>query len=189
MCQWLQKHSPDRYEKRCDRMTGMFTNFYESFSRDDCGYFNPDIKNGGPNPDETMRGMRIPKNPKSRRVLRERQNRSRREDESSFDSAEYYADIEYESEEMTNEDLEYLDGCDGTETGALAEFCKDDGSIMKVSCIKLQYFCNRNFRLQPFSTTKAIFFKKTILVSCSKRKQEIEKSACNHNQMVQAIHF
>ena len=134
MCQWLEKHAPDRYEKRCDRMTGMFNGYYESFSRSDCGYYNPDLKNGGPNPDQSMRGMRIPKNPKSRRVLRERQNRSRREDE-TFDSAEYYADVEYESEEMTNEDLEYLDGCDGTETGALAEFCKDDGSIMKVSAV------------------------------------------------------
>jgi len=161
MCHWLQKHSPNKHEKRCDRMTGMFNGFYESFSRDDCGYFNPDLKNGGPNPDETMRGMRIPKNPKSRRVLRERQNRSRREDESSFDSAEYYADVEYESEEMTNEDLEYLDGCDGTETGALAEFCKDDGSIMKVSCIKLQHFCNRNFRLQSFIAAKRSLFLKT----------------------------
>ena len=85
MCQWLEKHAPDRYEKRCDRMTGMFNGYYESFSRSDCGYYNPDLKNGGPNPDQSMRGMRIPKNPKSRRVLRERQNRSRREDE-TFDS-------------------------------------------------------------------------------------------------------
>ena len=138
MCQWLQKHAPDRYEKRCDRMTGMFNGYYESFSRSDCGYYNPDLKNGGPNPDQSMRGMRIPKNPKSRRVLRERQNRSRREDDETFDSAEYYADVEYESEDMTNEDLEYLDGCDGTETGALAEFCKDDGSIMKVSFFKYE---------------------------------------------------
>ena len=137
MCHWLQSHNPDKSDIRCDRMTNMFTRFYDSFSREDCGYFNPDVKNGGPNPDVTMKGMRIPKNPKSRRVMRERLNRSKRSDDESLDDESSddsfnYADIEYETDEMTNEDMEYLDGCDGTETGALAEFCKDDGSIMKV---------------------------------------------------------
>ena len=64
--------------------------------------------------------------------MRERLNRSKRSDDESSDDSFNYADIEYETDEMTNEDMEYLDGCDGTETGALAEFCKDDGSIMKV---------------------------------------------------------
>lgn len=136
MCQWVEEFSPERrfvWKHRCERMTGMFNGFYESFERLDCGYYNPDIKYGGPNPDESMKGMRIPKNPKSRSIMRPRQIRNRREDESSssFDSDKYYADVEYESEEMTNEEVEYLDGCDGTETGHLAEFCVDEGHLVK----------------------------------------------------------
>lgn len=136
MCIWLQKYSPKRYNNRCDRMTGMYERFYESFSRDDCGFYNPDIKNGGPNPDPSMKGMRIPKNPKSRRVMRERIVRGRRSDknESSDPITEYYADIEYDdsTSEMTAEDIEYLEECEGNETGFLAELCsKDDGAIMK----------------------------------------------------------
>ena len=56
-----------------------------------------------------MRGMRPAKNPKARNAFKARQIRSRRD-------AEDY--------EPNDEDYEALEDCDGTETGAVGEFCK-----------------------------------------------------------------
>ena len=70
-----------------------------------------------------MRGMRPAKNPKARNAFKARQIRSRRSDEDN-----------YEPEE---EDFEALEDCDGTETGALKEFCEEgqDDAVSRVSIV------------------------------------------------------
>ena len=83
-----------------------------------------------------MRGMRPAKNPKARSsyVPRKVNSRRRRSDE------------DFETNE---EDLLALDECDGTETGALAEFCQEDsdadGEIgMRVS-LSFVFFTTRSY--------------------------------------------
>lgn len=114
LCGWFNQNvGGAKSERMCDRLTAQIEQYDNAFNRPTCAYFNPDVKHGGPNPDETMRGMRPAKNPKARSsyVPRKVNSRRRRSDE------------DFETNE---EDLLALDECDGTETGALAEFCQED---------------------------------------------------------------
>ena len=68
-----------------------------------------------------MRGMRQAKNPNAKSKFVERAiERFRREDDD-----EDYSDYD-------DEDFEALEECDGTETGALAEFCTEE-NVARVS--------------------------------------------------------
>lgn len=82
----------------CTRVSRMMSNFDSAFRRDQCAFFSPAIKNGGPDP-ALVAGQRKPRNQNAKRELVERRVRSRR-------SA--------------------LDECDGSEQGAMRAFCELD---------------------------------------------------------------
>jgi len=112
LCGWFNQNvGGAKADRMCDRLTSQIEQYDGAFNRPTCAFFDPSVKNGGPNPDESMRGMRPAKNPKARNAFKARQIRSRRSDEDN-----------YEPEE---EDFEALEDCDGTETGALKEFCEE----------------------------------------------------------------
>jgi len=115
LCKWFKDNVDGaKAERMCDRLTNQIEQYDEAFNRPTCAYFDPSVKHGGPNPDESMRGMRQAKNPKARSAFKPRQIRSRR-------------DAEDEDEDAI--DAEALEDCDGTETGAVAELCKETRSV------------------------------------------------------------
>lgn len=114
ICRWVSDNIPTEYGSRvCDRFTNQIEHYNQSFQRPQCSYFDPSVKHGGPNPDQSMRGMRPAKNPKSRATHVPRRQRKRRSDSDE--------DLDFD-----DEDLMALDDCDGTETGVAAEFCAMD---------------------------------------------------------------
>lgn len=133
VCNWLNKHSSKNSEARCERMSVMYQRFFDSFQREECGFYDPKIKRGGPNPDKTMRGFRKPKNIKAKVEKRERITRTRRQAIGAEQEKFLSSDVEVtllddDFDVLTDEDYENIDGCDGTEEGEMAEFCADDES-------------------------------------------------------------
>ena len=53
ICRWTQAnvHS-GKGHRVCERVTHQLTNYNDSFQRPQCAFFDPDVKHGGPNPDE-----------------------------------------------------------------------------------------------------------------------------------------
>lgn len=112
MCRWLKEvlgADSNKAARTCNRITDMVYSHEETFTQKSCSYYNPDVKNGGPNPDPAASGSR--RNKEGEWVPR----RTRREDAVSVD------DIDWE---ITDEDEEAYDDCDGTETGEMKEFCE-----------------------------------------------------------------
>jgi len=115
LCKWFNDNvGGAKADRMCDRLTNQIEQYDDAFNRPTCAFFDPSIKNGGPNPDESMRGMRPAKNPKARSAFKPRQIRSRRDAE----------EIEFE-----DEDYEALEDCDGSEEGQVAELCKQPRSV------------------------------------------------------------
>jgi len=112
MCRWLvDVIGGNKAARTCNRITDMVYKHEETFVTRECSYYNPEVKNGGPNPDPDMEGMRPATNPNAKKDFVPR--RERREDN------EGEVDLE-----ITAEDEEAYDDCDGTETGELKEFCE-----------------------------------------------------------------
>lgn len=112
MCRWLRDvlgAESGKAARTCNRVTDMVFKFEETFTTKSCAFYDPNVKNGGPNPDPAAQGNR--KNKFGEWVPR----RTRREASVSVD------DIDWE---ISDEDEEAYDDCDGTETGAMKEFCE-----------------------------------------------------------------
>jgi len=125
LCGWFKQNSPElmteaKAERMCARVTNQVYHYNDIFLSKECSYFDPAVRFGGPNPDPNMRGMRQSKNPNAKSKFVERAiERFRREDDD-----EDYSDYD-------DEDFEALEECDGTETGALAEFCTEENVARK----------------------------------------------------------
>jgi len=113
MCSWMASNvEENKAQRMCNRFSSQMEKYSETFERETCAFFDPAVKNGGPNPDESMRGMRPAKNPNAKNKFVQR--RLRRDD-----------DDEEEDEDAV--DQQALEDCDGTETGAFAQFCQTEG--------------------------------------------------------------
>merc|ERR1711915_872465 len=78
MCKWTNDYlNGPKSDRVCSRITQMMENFNDSFNRQSCAFFDPQVKFGGPNPNPDLKGMRLAKNPnaKSRYVSRSIRNR------------------------------------------------------------------------------------------------------------------
>merc|ERR1712037_949217 len=75
LCNWSTSGLPEgKSDRFCTRMTDFINQLDEAFNREQCAFYDPNVKNGGPNPDEEMRGMveRKNKNAKGRSAYRPR---------------------------------------------------------------------------------------------------------------------
>lgn len=76
MCNWAVEYLDDGKAGRiCERYTDMIYRLENSFERETCSYFNPEVKFGGPNPDENMSGKVPAKNPNAKNPTRARRLR------------------------------------------------------------------------------------------------------------------
>merc|ERR1711979_122440 len=58
MCNWAESYMTESKGSRfCDRYTNMIYRLNDSFGREQCRFFDPSVKFGGPNPDDSMVGM------------------------------------------------------------------------------------------------------------------------------------
>merc|ERR1719187_2239373 len=103
MCKWADDFLPEGKSGRfCERYTTMIFRLDETFGRDQCAFFDPSVKHGGPNPDAAMTGMREAKNPNAKAPTKPR--RLRRSDDD-------------------------LDVCDGKNESECNEFCKAEDDL------------------------------------------------------------
>jgi hypothetical protein len=76
MCNWADEYLVEGKAGRfCIRYTDMIFRLEKAFERDICAYYNPEIKFGGPNPDENMSGKVSAKNPNAKKPTRARRLR------------------------------------------------------------------------------------------------------------------
>jgi hypothetical protein len=98
MCNWadtyLAEGTADRF---CKRYTEMIYRLDKSFERPQCAFFDPSVKFGGPNPDETMRGLVPAKNPNAKNPHKSR--RLRRSDD-DVDACDGKSESECDNEAM-----------------------------------------------------------------------------------------
>lgn len=109
MCKFVGNEFTHQHKanKACNRVSHVAQK-YTGFLKRGCSYFEPEVKNGGPNPDKTKTGMRyVPR----KDVWVKRRNRR--------DLIENVFDDESSSGEF--DDVE----CDGNETGFSAELCAE----------------------------------------------------------------
>ena len=53
LCKWFNDNvGGAKADRMCDRLTNQIEQYDDAFSRPTCAFFDPSIKNGGPNPDE-----------------------------------------------------------------------------------------------------------------------------------------
>lgn len=118
MCGWLGDNLESKMGDRiCNRFTKMIFNYNDVFSKDQCSYFDPMVKHGGPHPDPAMHGVRPAKNPNAKKAYRQRRVRRDDDDESDEDE-EALLDTE----------------CDGSETDEkLIAVCKAGSEKRTVS--------------------------------------------------------
>jgi len=115
MCRWLKEvfgADSKKAARTCNRITDMVYSHEETFTQKSCSFYDPEVKNGGPNPDPAASGKR--RNKEGDWVPR----RTRRQAAVPVD------EIDFEDED---EDEEAFDDCDGTETAPhLKEWCTPD---------------------------------------------------------------
>ena len=61
MCRWLKEvlgADSNKAARTCNRITDMVYSHEETFTQKSCSFYNPDVKNGGPNPDPAASGNR-----------------------------------------------------------------------------------------------------------------------------------
>merc|ERR1719394_1039799 len=75
-----------------------------AFERDQCSYFNPDVKFGGPNPDPNMVGKVKAKNPNAKNPTKSRRLRRQADKEDE--------DCEIDDDECNEAALDGIDQCD-----------------------------------------------------------------------------
>jgi len=76
MCNWAESYMEDgKSSKFCKRYTNMIYRLNDSFGREQCRFFDPSVKFGGPNPDESMEGMVAAKNPNAKNPTKARRLR------------------------------------------------------------------------------------------------------------------
>jgi len=114
MCRWVRDVfgvDSAKAARVCNRITDTVYRHEATFVNKDCAYYNPDVPKGGPNPDPNAEGNR--KNKDGDWVPR----RLRRQASISDEETDW---------DITDEDEEAYDDCDGTETGEMKEFCEND---------------------------------------------------------------
>ena len=80
MCNWADTYLDEGMADRfCVRYTEMIYRLDRSFERPQCAFFDPDVRFGGPNPDESMSGQTHSKNPNAKNPTKSR--RLRRSDD------------------------------------------------------------------------------------------------------------
>ena len=53
LCKWFNDNvGGAKADRMCDRLTNQIEQYDNAFNRPTCAFFDPSIKNGGPNPDE-----------------------------------------------------------------------------------------------------------------------------------------
>ena len=53
LCKWFNDNvGGAKADRMCDRLTNQIEQYDDAFNRPTCAFFDPSIKNGGPNPDE-----------------------------------------------------------------------------------------------------------------------------------------
>ena len=61
MCRWLRDvlgAESGKAARTCNRVTDMVFKFEETFTTKSCAFYDPNVKNGGPNPDPAAQGNR-----------------------------------------------------------------------------------------------------------------------------------
>merc|ERR1712176_553660 len=70
MCNWAESYMTESKGSRfCERYTNMIYRLNDSFGREQCRFFDPSVKFGGPNPDETDEMPTIPQMTPVEKVL------------------------------------------------------------------------------------------------------------------------
>lgn len=123
MCSWLDDNvGGTKADRMCSRFSKQISQYDSAFDRETCAFYDPDVKNGGPNPDQSMKGLRAPKNPNSKREFVERRLRRDADDE----------------EEASDD---HLEECDGTETNEdLIKFCENETRSVTPQARKLKRY-------------------------------------------------
>merc|ERR1712110_569848 len=102
---YLEEGTSDRF---CIRYTEMIHRLDKTFERPQCAFFDPSVKFGGPNPDESMRGKVDAKNPNAKNPHKSRRLRRSDDDVNACDGAATEGDcddIAMEGLECSDEDL------------------------------------------------------------------------------------
>ena len=61
MCRWLKEvfgADSKKAARTCNRITDMVYSHEETFTQKSCSFYDPEVKNGGPNPDPAASGKR-----------------------------------------------------------------------------------------------------------------------------------
>lgn len=66
-------------DRLCGRVTRLIEQLSETFKRETCSFYDPSVRNGGPNPDESVRGLN--RFDKPRRVRRELEEEAESEED------------------------------------------------------------------------------------------------------------
>jgi len=123
MCKWAADFLPEGKAGRfCDRYTTMIFRLDDTFGRDQCKFFDPSVKHGGPNPDADMAGMREAKNPNAKAPTKPRRLRRQAD---NYDACDGKSEAECNNEAMDG--LE-CSAEDMLETSEMYAFCKPDES-------------------------------------------------------------
>ena len=86
MCSWAESYMAEGKGNRfCARYTDMIYRLDETFGREQCAFYDPSVKFGGPNPDESMTGMVAAKNPNAKNPTKSRRIRRSAADADSCD--------------------------------------------------------------------------------------------------------
>ncbi|CBY30561.1 unnamed protein product [Oikopleura dioica] len=63
LCNWSTSGLPEgKSDRFCTRMSDFINQLDNAFNREQCAFYDPEVKNGGPNPDVEIHGMVIRKN-------------------------------------------------------------------------------------------------------------------------------
>merc|ERR1712176_367585 len=103
--------------------TKMIFRLDETFGRDQCAFFDPSVKHGGPNPDAAMTGMREAKNPNAKAPTKPR--RLRRSDD-DLDVCDGKNESECNEAAFEGLECEPEDMLEGSEN---YEFCKAEDDL------------------------------------------------------------
>jgi len=121
MCKWADDFmSEGKSDRFCDRYTKMIFRLDDTFGREHCAFFDPSVKHGGPNPDESMAGMREAKNPNAKAPTKPR--RLRRSDD-DLDACDGKTEAECNEAAFDGLECEAEDMIEGSEN---FEFCEPE---------------------------------------------------------------
>jgi hypothetical protein len=118
MCNWADDYmaSEKKSDRFCERYTAMIHRLDAAFERDQCSYFNPNVKFGGPNPDPNMAGKVAAKNPNAKNPTKSRRLRRQAEKEDE-------EDCDIDDDECNEAALDGIDQCDEDDKQKLGSLC------------------------------------------------------------------